>query len=220
MEKSDGLDYQSKPEDYYENSRPEMLAYLPGNAKTVLDVGCSNGAFAFAIKQKNKAELWGIEPMTTFANQATKKIDKVLNCSIEDALKDLPDNYFDAIYFNDILEHLIDPYSTLEDIKSKLKTDGKIISSIPNIRYFRTFFKLIFKGEWTYQDRGILDRTHLRFFTKKSIIDMYENAGYIIEKHEGLKPSKSLRPFLFNIPLLFKSMDIKFMQFATVASKK
>ena len=220
MENTNILDYNTKPEDYYENSRPEMLKYLPNNAKKVLDIGCSNGAFAFAVKKKNNAEVWGIEPMESFANQASKKLDKVINSSIEQAIKELPNDYFDTIYFNDVLEHLINPYSILENINPKLKENGKIISSIPNIRYFRTFFKLIFKGEWTYQDRGILDRTHLRFFTKKSIIDMFDNAGYCVELHEGLKPSKSLRPVLFNIPFLFSAMDIKYMQFVTISRKK
>lgn len=220
MKKSDGLDYDLKPDDYYENSRPEMLTFLPSEAKKILDIGCSNGAFGRAVKHKNKAEVWGVEPMSAFAKQAEDKLDKVLNLSIEDAIKELPNNYFDVIYFNDILEHLIDPYSVLENIKPKLKSEGVVISSIPNIRYFRTFFKILFKGEWTYTDRGILDRTHLRFFTMKSIVDMYKNAGYDIITHEGIKPSKSLRPLLFNIILLFKGMDIKFMQFATVAKQK
>ncbi|MBT8263102.1 MAG: class I SAM-dependent methyltransferase [Bacteroidia bacterium] len=197
-----------------------MVAYLPNEVKTVLDVGCSNGEFGAGIKRLTKAEVWGIEPMIEFASEAEQKLDKVLISSVEAAIDKLPGNYFDAIYFNDVLEHLLDPYTVLEKVKSKLKDDGKIISSIPNIRYFRTFFKLLFKGEWEYQDEGILDRTHLRFFTKKSIWNMYENAGYIIEKHEGINGSSSLKPLLINIPLLFRAKDMKYTQFATVARKK
>lgn len=216
----EGLDYVNKPNDYYENDRPEMLAYLPADAKVVLDVGCSNGQFGAAVKQKNQAEVWGIEPFESFGSLAVDKLDKVFIASVEGTLAELPDNYFDVVYFNDVLEHLLDPYSVLEQMKKKLKPNGIVISSIPNIRYFRTFFKLLFKGEWDYEDEGILDRTHVRFFTKKSILKMYQNAGYEVISHDGINGSKSLKPWLINIFLGFNGMDMKYIQFATVARKK
>ena len=216
----EGLDYVNKPNDYYENDRPEMLAYIPENATKVLDVGCSNGQFGAAVKNKTNAEVWGIEPFESFGKLAVDKLDKVFIASVEGTIADLPDNYFDVIYFNDVLEHLLDPYTVLEQMKAKLKPGGHVISSIPNIRYFRTFFKLLFKGEWDYQDEGILDRTHVRFFTKKSIVKMYHNAGYDVVSHEGINGSKSLKPFLLNIFLGFNGMDMKYIQFATVARKK
>ncbi len=216
----EGLDYINKPKDYYQNERPEMLKYLPKEVNTILDVGCSSGEFGSSLKHVTNAEVWGIEPMDEFANEAKGKLDKVLISSVEGAISQLPENYFDIIFFNDVLEHLLDPYTVLEMMKPKLTHNGKVISSIPNIRYFRTFFKLLFKGEWDYQDEGILDRTHVRFFTKNSIIKMYENAGYTIESHEGINRSNSLKPVLINIPLLFKASDMKYPQFATVASKK
>ena len=94
-----------------------------------------------------------------------------------------------------------------------------MISSIPNIRYFRAFFKILFKGEWDYADEGIMDRTHVRFFTRKSIRKMFENAGYKVETHEGINPSKSIKPLLINIPLLGSAGDMRYLQFATVAVK-
>ncbi|MAM29277.1 MAG: methyltransferase [Flavobacteriaceae bacterium] len=197
-----------------------MLAYLPIEAITVLDVGCSNGQFGAAVKQKSGAEVWGIEPFESFGKYALDKLDKVFIDTVEGAIDKLPDNYFDVIYFNDVLEHLLDPYTVLAKMKSKLKHDGLVISSIPNIRYFRTFFKLLFKGEWEYQDEGILDRTHVRFFTKKSILNMYKNAGYATVSHEGINGSKSLKPLLLHIFLGFRGMDMKYIQFATVARKK
>ena len=107
-----------------------------------------------AVKQKIDGEVWGIEPFERFGKLAMNKLDKVFITSVEGSLDLLPDDYFDVIYFNDVLEHLLDPYSVLEKIKIKLKDNGKIISSIPNIRYFRTFFKLLFKGEWDYEIEG------------------------------------------------------------------
>ena len=157
--------YENKPSGYYDNVRKEMLKYLPENSKKILDVGCGNGAFASLLKQKNQAEVWGIELMEKEAIIAKEIVDKLFIGNCEKYINDLPNNYFDAIYFNDVLEHLSDPYSVLEDLKCKLAPNGVIISSIPNVRFFRTFSKVVFLKDWKYDDFGIMDKTHLRFFT-------------------------------------------------------
>ena len=108
----------------------------------------------------------------------------------------------------------------LEQVRSKLSPNGVIISSIPNMRYFRVLKELVVKGNWDHTSHGIMDKTHLRWFTKKSIKKMYENSGYEVLEHVGITPSKSLKPYLYNIPLLFKGMDMKYAQFATVATPK
>ena len=87
------------------------------------------------------------------------------------------------------------------------------------MRFHKVLKKLVFHGEWDYTDAGILDRTHLRWFTKKSIKKMYEDLGYIVDEHVGISPTRSLKPFFYNIPLLFTGMDMRFHQFATVARK-
>ena len=79
---------------------------------------------------------------------------------------------FDTIIFADILEHLIDPWSTLKSATGYLANDGYIIVSIPNVRFIGTIFNLIIKGDWPYRERGIHDKTHLRFFTLKTIEKM------------------------------------------------
>lgn len=212
--------YENKPSGYYDNVRKEMLKYLPENSKKILDVGCGNGAFASLLKQKNNAEVWGIELMEKEAIIAQEIVDKVFIGNCEKHINDLPDNYFDAIYFNDVLEHLADPYSVLEDLKCKLAPNGVIISSIPNVRFFRTFSKVVFLKDWKYDDFGIMDKTHLRFFTNKSIKRMYEELGYEILIHEGINISRSLKPILFNFLTLFSQMDIRILQYATVARVK
>lgn len=211
--------YQNKPSGYYDNVRKEMLKYLPVNAKRIMDVGCGNGAFASLVKRKNDAEVWGIELMEEEAKVAETVLDKVLTGNCENHIDTLPENYFDAIYFNDVLEHLADPYSVLEILKSKLAPNGVIISSIPNVRFFRTFWRVVFSKDWRYDEFGIMDKTHLRFFTGKSIKRMYEELGYDILIHEGIK-SRSLKPILFNILVLFTQMDIRNLQYATVANVK
>jgi len=213
------MDYENKEEGYYNNTRDEMLAFLPKNAKTILDVGCADGSFSKIIKEKNNAEVWGIEYMPEEANKASLKIDRVFTGPCEDNIDELPDNYFDVIYFNDILEHLVDPYMVLEKVKPKLSKNGIIISSIPNMRYHSALKNLIFRKDWKYADHGIMDKTHLRFFTKKSIYNMYKDAGYVVKIHKGINVTKSLKPWLYNIPFLFTALDMRYLQFATVAEK-
>lgn len=212
--------YENKPQGYYDNVREEMLKYLPDTAKKILDVGCGNGAFASIVKQKNDAEVWGIELMEEEAKAAVEVLDKVFVGGCEKYIDDLPEYYFDVIYFNDVLEHLADPYSVLDTLKSKLAPNGVIISSLPNVRFYRTFSKVVFLKDWKYDEFGIMDKTHLRFFTGKSIRRMYEELGYEVVIHEGINITKSLKPILFNILVLFTQMDIRIHQYATVVKVK
>ena len=210
------MDYNNKVKGYFENIRYEMIDFLPKHSKTLLDVGCSEGNFASYIKKNNEIEAWGIELMEAHGKIAEKKLDKVLIGDCEKCIPDLPDGYFDVIFFNDVLEHLVDPYSVLENIKQKLSPNGVIISSIPNVRYHRVFKSLILKKQWEYTMDGVLDKTHLRFFTSKSILKMYEDLGFEIILHKGINKTKSLRPYLYNIPFFFTAMDMFYQQYATV----
>jgi len=196
-----------------------MLEYLPEDVKTVIDIGCGDGSFGSIIKEKTDAEVWGIEYRKEEADKADKVLDNLFSGPCEDLIGELPENYFDVIYFNDILEHLEDPYTVLKKVKPKLKKQGVVISSIPNIRFYKAILSLIFKKEWKYKAHGVMDKTHLRFFTGKSIRRMYEDQGYKILTHEGINGTSSIRPIIFNIPFLFTQMDIRFMQYATVAGK-
>ena len=213
------MDYKNKPSGYYDNFRDEMLVYLPKEAKKILEVGCGNGCFAEVIKKQNNAEVWGIELMEEEAEKAKLVLDKAFAGPCENFIDDLPEDYFDAIYFNDVLEHLVDPYTVLKKLRSKLSKNGVVISSIPNVRYHNTFMRVLIKKDWKYEDYGVMDFTHLRFFTEKSINRMYKEAGYTVKVTEGINKSKSLKPYLYNIPVLFTQLDIRYPQFATVASK-
>lgn len=165
------MDYNNKPDGYYNDDREEMLKYLPKSAKKIADIGCGNGIFAEMVKNMNNAEVWGIELMEEEAKIAKEKLDKVLAGPCEENIEKLPNNYFEAIYFNDVLEHLVDPYEVLKIVKQKLVKGGIIISSIPNIRYHNVLIPLLFKKQFKYESHGVLDKTHLRFFYKKKALE-------------------------------------------------
>ena len=209
-----------KPDDYYLQARPEMMEFIPENSKKILDAGCGEGYFGKQLKERNNAEVWGIEIEDKAAQIAEKNIDKVLCGSIEQHIAGLPDNYFDCIVFNDVLEHLADPYSVLKNIKQKLAINGLIVSSIPNVRYFFTLYGLLIKKQWKYEDFGVLDRTHLRFFTKKSIIDMFGALGYDVISIKGINPIRSWKFKILNALSLGYLSDTCYLQYATVVKPK
>lgn len=162
---------------YFSNNRIEVQQIINPNSKVILDVGCGAGAMSAELKAKLGAEIWGIETFEDAANIARERLDNVLIGAVEEEYLKLPENYFDSIVFADILEHLVDPFTLLKNISSKLKKSGEIVVSIPNINYWGVIQTLLM-CDFPYMDTGILDKTHLRFFTKKTILEMLENAGF------------------------------------------
>ncbi|CAM2064263.1 Class I SAM-dependent methyltransferase [Sulfidibacter corallicola] len=206
-----------KPEMYFEHPRTEMLDFLPAKAKTFLDVGCGAGTFGKQVKDKYDCEYWGIELDPEAAEIARTRLDNVKVGGAPDSLYDLPDGHFDCIIFNDVLEHLVDPYEVLRFIKSKLSPVGVITASIPNVRHFETMWKLVVKKQWRYEDAGILDRTHLRFFTHSSILEMFDEQDYDIEVIEGINKSTSRFERLCNLMTLGWLSDTLYLQYAVRA---
>lgn len=110
----------------------------------------------------------------------------------------LPPRQFDAIVFNDVLEHLVDPWSALRESKSFLTDGGMVIASIPNVRHYSVIKPLVVSGRFEYQDAGLLDRTHLRFFTFTSSVDLFESTGFRVThvSHERITSSGSAAKLL------------------------
>jgi 2-polyprenyl-3-methyl-5-hydroxy-6-metoxy-1,4-benzoquinol methylase len=169
----------------YTGSRPDILEFVKYSAKKVLDVGCSTGALGADIKEKTGAKVYGIELSREMGGVASTRIDKVfIGDASELIIKNLIDLdlRFDTVIFSDILEHLIDPWQVVSKINNYLEPDGIIIASIPNIRFYNSIFNLVVKGYWPYRNRGIHDKSHLRFFTLKNINDLFFKSGFKIKK--------------------------------------
>ena len=167
---------------YYHQSRSEIWPLIPDNAIKILDIGCGGGALCAAIKKQRNVWYCGIDISSEAIDYAKEVLDEVHLGDITSM--DLPyaNKSFDTLIFADILEHLVHPLDTLRRWLPLLKENGCVVISLPNVRHFTVTIPLIFYGKWEYSDRGILDRTHLRFFTLESARKLICDAGLKIEQ--------------------------------------
>lgn len=168
------------PDGYYDEPRPEVTSRIPESAKYILDVGCASGALGRLIKaERPLVEVRGIEPVPDQAERARKVLDDVMVGQADDPL---PNHWPrpDCIIFADVLEHLVDPWAVLERYRNILSPGGTIVASIPNVAN-RVVISGLLRLRWDYAPFGILDRTHLRFFTRETALELFEKAGFSIQ---------------------------------------
>jgi len=205
-------------ESYFTHSRPEMHPFVPDDAKRILDIGCGAGAFGAALKAKRKGlSVTGVELDPDAAEAARAHLDEVVTGDAASAVPRLSEQRFDVIALNDVLEHVVEPEALLRDLRGLLADDGCVVASIPNVRWFFNVWDLTLRGRWDYTDAGILDRTHVRFFTRASLPGLFERGGYRLETVEGINRTMSPRFLLFNLLSLGAFTDMGFLQFACVA---
>lgn len=205
---------------YYSSARIEMQRYVPMTARSILDVGCGEGRFLNGLPSRTEREYWGVELDARAAAEARLRLDYVLQGPVEHLLDQIPDHHFDCICLNDVLEHLVDPWTLLLELKKKLRSDGVIVTSIPNILHYKHLWRLIILGEWEYHKEGVLDRTHLRFFTRKSILRLFNDAGYEVLSLEGLRGSRKWKAIIWGLISFGKWSDFRYPQFAALVSIK
>lgn len=205
---------------YYSNIRPEMLEFVPMTCRKILEVGCGEGIFSEALIRRQNAEVWGVEQNAVAADKAVRRLSRVINGEFGDP-STLPKSYFDCIIFNDVLEHMYDPWNALAFAGSLLNSpEAVVVASIPNFRYWHNLVEIVIRKEWTYKDDGTLDRTHVRFFTHNSIKALFTQAGLRIRTIRGINPTESKKLRLLDFLLRGAVSDMKFLQFAVVASLK
>lgn len=164
----------------YIGLRHDLISFINDGDHKVLDVGCSIGETGAYLKANKKAAVvLGVEFDPVMVKEASIKLDVVYAGDVEVLIKQdfLKSKEFDFIICGDILEHLVDPWRALSYFSTKLSPEGKIIISLPNIQHIDTFYFLFIKGIWPLNNRGIYDKTHLRFFTRKSVLELIKVSG-------------------------------------------
>ncbi len=181
--------YGKKDEAYYQNPREDLVALVEGSGLTVLDIGCGAGATGKRLLDLGKAR-WvsGVEVVPLQAELARKVLNETLTGDLSQMEFPWSPGHFDCIITGDVLEHLADPWSVLRRLRLLITPGGTLIVSLPNVRHWWVLRDLVLRGEWRYRQDGVLDETHLRFFTRRSSLRMLEETGFRV---------KSVRPYLW-----------------------
>lgn len=166
---------------YYFHARPELTRLVDVAGRRVLEVGCAAGAMGAALLEKGALEVVGLDLCEPALAHARSRLSAVHRVDL-DTLPELPypEGHFDLITFADVLEHLVDPAAVLRHLRRWLRDEGLVLVSIPNVRHASVVLPLLVEGRWEYADAGILDRTHLRFFTRDGVVALLEAGGFAL----------------------------------------
>ncbi len=213
-------EYDSKAAAYFGADRPEMRLLVPPDAARVLDVGCGAGDFGRKLKEERpEVSVTGLE-LTQWADAAEEVLDRVLRLDVERDCLDSLDEY-DCICFNDVLEHLSNPWAACRRLLPFLRPGGVIVASAPNLRHFEVLRTLLLQKRFDYSDWGVMDRTHLRFFTIKTFPELFSSLGLRIISSGGLQATSYL-PFRFavlNRLFLNRLDDSRYLQLYCVSRR-
>ncbi len=158
------------------SAREDLAARLPAGCRAVLDVGCSRGATADVLRGRGVERIVGIEPDPEDAAAAVKVYDRVIAARLEEVHDDFAGR-FGAVLFGDVLEHLEDPSEALVHVRPWLAASGVVIASVPNLGHWAIVDDLI-RGRFDYVPYSLLSGTHIRFFTRRTLVDLFEASGY------------------------------------------
>lgn len=174
--------YEDKHPWYFDFERRDIEPLLPARARRVLEVGCGAGATLRWLRDSGRAaHTTGIELSADAAAVARSRVDTLLEGPLERWMPALPQEGFDLVLALDVLEHLVDPWDAARRLHGLLKPGGVLIASLPNVRNHRVVLPLLLRGRWEYRDAGIMDRTHLRFFSRHGARELLEQAGLVVD---------------------------------------
>lgn len=215
------MNYEQKGKSYYANIRYDLITLLPQKeGLKVLEIGAAYGETLFYLKEnKLVSEAVGVDLFEDVAHKENyKPVDDFIFGNIEDINLDKYNNHFDVILLPDVLEHIENPVPVLKKIEEYLNENGQILVSMPNIRHFSAFVKIYLKGDFGYEEDGIFDYTHARFYCKKNIAQLIKKGGYKVVKsqaafktHKGFSFSKLLNLLTLGIFEEFLSRQYLFV---------
>jgi 2-polyprenyl-3-methyl-5-hydroxy-6-metoxy-1,4-benzoquinol methylase len=170
--------YSDKPASYFGNARRDIVdALVTDGASSILELGCGAGGTGAAALAAGKAGTYvGIELNPAAAEQARQRITQVIEGDVEAVDVAALRNRFDALIISEVLEHLTDPWGVVRKLAGCLRPGAQVFASSPNVAHWRVVRSLLL-GSFNYQEAGVMDRTHLRWFTPDTYRDMFEQAG-------------------------------------------
>ena len=181
---------------YHENPRVEIASFINEPPGVVLDIGCGGGAMGKLIKTKFPGtQVIGIELNPHAAACARQFLDVVICESVDtvDLKHHIGELTVGTVLLLDVLEHIYDPWRSLLRIREWLAPGTRLLASVPNIRNLANLDQLA-SGRWEYRRDGVLDVTHIRFFTRESLRAMFEQTGYRVDALEPLLQPRLLDP--------------------------
>lgn len=174
--------YQQKEETYFCDPCHHLAALINRSGMKVLDVGCGTGAAGDRLL-RNGTATWvtGTELVREKGEIARGVLNEVCIGDIEEMTFHWDTGYFDCFVFGDVLEHLGDPWRLLSRLRPFLADNGIVVASIPNVKHWPVIARLVFHDDWKYAESGVLDITHLRFFTRSNAVRLFSETGYFVE---------------------------------------
>lgn len=186
--------------DYGRMRHDRKIALLREPLGRVLDVGCATGANAEALRRRGATRLTGIDSDEAFATEARARYDEVVAGQVPGDML-WPRESFDTILAYDILEHLVDPWTTARRLATMLAPGGQLHVSLPNARAKKLWWPLVMQGTFAYEPEGIMDVTHLRFFARRDAVAMVEAAGLQVVSVDHGPPETAKRRLAYRLGL-------------------
>ncbi|MGC1486406.1 MAG: methyltransferase domain-containing protein [Albidovulum sp.] len=184
-------------EEYHSLERKEVLALVPDGLNSVLDIGGGVGGSAAYLKSIGKATKATVVDLV--GDNCLPAIDAAYGGNLEDPALlqkiEAEQGKFDIVLCLDVLEHLSDPWAVIKQLDGMLNPGGVIIASIPNVRNYKLVVPLVFKGQFKLTDRGIMDRTHLRWFVRDTASGLMTCSGLKLEYIQGFFEGRKKKLF-------------------------
>ena len=199
---SAGLLYQDKPASYYQGANQRIVELVPtGGGLRILEVGCGSGLTGAALLASGKAaEHVGVELSASAAAEARTRLTNVVVGNVETMDLSVLGADYDVLILSEVLEHLMDPWTALSRLVGLLKSGGLLICSSPNVANRQLLGQLL-QGRFEYEEVGVMDRTHLRWFTPATYAALARQAGIHVDQVGPLTP---LRPKARLLDRLFR----------------
>lgn len=206
--------------DYFSGHRSDVAELVPEDCSRVLDVGCGFGGLGRSLRARGVAQVFGVELNPDATAHLAGVYAEYWIGDVEQGSLPADMAPFDCIGFADVIEHLRDPWGCMARYLQWLKLGGYVVASIPNVRNIALLYNLIVRGRWHYEESGLLDRTHLRFFTRREIMELFAGAGLQVELISENRERLSWKRRILAAPMLALIPDLGVCQYLIRARSK